>query len=53
MDNAVQEARAKLAARYGSGTQLGAKGKPLSYSFALIYLTEYCRNPAQDQEGRD
>ena len=26
MDNAVQEARAKLAARYGSGTQLGAKG---------------------------
>lgn len=30
MDKEVQDARAKLAARYSTGTQLGGKGKPLS-----------------------
>ena len=53
MDNEVQEARARLAARFSAGTQLGGKGKPLSHSFARTDLIDACRNPTQDQEGRD
>ena len=60
MDQEVQEARAKLAAKYGKGTQLGGKGK-LSISISLFLLNHhslahaklfvcYCRNHEKSQE---
>ena len=38
MDQEVQDARAKLAAKYGKGTQLGGKGNSNRFSHRLIHL---------------
>ena len=54
MDQEVQDARARLAARYASGTQLGGKGKPLSLpSSAACLLMWMVRHPASHQKGGD
>jgi hypothetical protein len=52
MDQSVQEARAKLAARYSNGTQIGGKGKPLTPPTIDQLLTDlFCRHPKKNQEG--
>ena len=38
MDQEVQDARAKLAAKYGKGTQLGGKGNSNRSAHRLIHL---------------
>ena len=38
MDQEVQDARAKLAAKYGKGTQVGGKGNSNHFFFRLIHL---------------
>ena len=52
MDQSVLEARARLAARYTNGTQIGGKGKPLTPPTVDRLLTDSAfRHPKKNQEG--
>ena len=53
MDQEVQDARARLAAKFGKPTQIGGKGRLhlLSLSGLRLNLGHVCRYSEKDEEG--